>query len=123
MTTKVEPTVEKWERDFDDDIYIPCSSSCASSTHPFADCNCEAPKIKREIKTRIHTILAHSVQEAKAERDREIVEKVKSGVLSYLDINHIFTVGSSLSTKDRADLVDSLVIKSLLATLNTKEEV
>lgn len=98
MTTNppTEPTVKKWEKDFDDDIYIPCSSSCASSTHPFADCNCEAPKIKREIKTRISTLLSQSVQKAKAEGDR-----IKEMIAGYNQEKLILTESLTTPRLDR----------------------
>ncbi len=70
MNTK--QIVSEQMKEFDDEIYIPCESSCISQEYPTADCNCDTPKTRGEIKSFIFKDYTHKLTESVAE---EIIGK------------------------------------------------
>lgn len=107
MKTKVEPTVEKWESDFDKICFYEEEASMFETPDwtpdkpiMFQRLNAEhlgdvEYKLLPEIKKFIRTLLSNSVQEAKAERDREWIKELQpTGIGNSLYImpsNHLFS--------------------------------
>lgn len=111
MTTKVEPTVEKWgdetpQPGYKDRVILRCVNNekhpCPCGCHKSgSDCeNCNGVSVKQE---REH--VAHSVQEAKAERDDWWIEKLTELISGHYD---------------NPNLADD--IEDLFASLKQKEE-